>query len=67
MLGKIEAWLDGKKSYIVAIGLIGAAVFQFLAHGDFSLPAIVTFFQSAGLAAAIAALRSAIGGGVVRP
>ncbi len=66
MLSKIEAWLDGRKSYICAIGLLGAAVFQFLSHGDFTLPAIVTFAQSAGLAAAIAALRSAIGGGVTK-
>ena len=63
ILAKIEAWLDGRKSYICAIGLLGAAVFQFLSHGDFSIAAIVSFAQSAGLAAAIAALRSAIGNG----
>jgi hypothetical protein len=59
MLSKIEAWLSGKKTYICAVAMLGAVVFDFISKGDYSIPTIVAFVKSASLAGAIAALRSA--------
>lgn len=62
MLSKLEAWLDGRKSYICAITLFGGVVFDFISKGDWSIPSIIAFVKSSALAGGIAALRSAIGG-----
>lgn len=53
-------WLQGKKSYIVAVLLASAALVEFLAKGDFSFTAIGALFKTEAVATAIATIRAAI-------
>jgi GTP:adenosylcobinamide-phosphate guanylyltransferase len=53
------AWLNGKKTYICAALAAIAALVEFVAKGDFSMTADLAFVNSAAIAAAIAAFRSA--------
>ena len=66
MLKKIQAFIAGKKSYICAGLILAGAVVEFVAKGDFSVTALVAFGQQAGVAGAIAAIRSAIKGVAVK-
>lgn len=53
-------WLNGKKTYIMAALAALSALVEFVAKGDFSLTADLAFINSAAIAGAFAAFRSAI-------
>ena len=52
-------FLNGKKTYICAILAALGGLGVFISHGDFSIPAILSFVNSEAVVGAIAALRAA--------
>ncbi len=55
------AWLKGKKTYIVAGLSILIGLIEFITTGDFSLAAIIAFFESEQVAILAATIRNGIG------
>lgn len=53
-------WLQGKKTYILAVLGALAALVNFLAVGDFSISALLDLLKVEGVAALIATIRAAI-------
>ena len=53
-------WLQGKKTYILAILGALVALVNFVATGDFSIAAFFALLKVEGIAALIAAIRAAI-------
>ena len=53
------AWLNGKKTYILISLAVIAALVEFIAKGDLSLGAWLTFINGTAVAGAIATFRAA--------
>jgi hypothetical protein len=59
-MGKILAFLNGRKTYIASILIALGVIGQFINRGDYSPMALYGLLQNSAIAAALAALRHAL-------
>ena len=56
----MQKWLDGKKTYLVAGGVVLMAVGEYLQAGNYTVVSFLDLFQSQFLPLVIMTLRSAL-------